>query len=236
MPKIEVSNRQLRKKIQPLLVAEDFKKSLDEIRRLPARKVVGPLFSYLCSLDDLVKWRAVTAMGKVVSDLAASDVESARVIMRRFIWNLNDESGGIGWGCPESMAEAMTCNDRLAAEYGCILVSYIRPNGNYLEHEGLQRGVLWGVGRLAHSWPEGMQAAADYLPPFMSSEDPNLRGLAVWAVGPVLTAEAIHRLEELANDRAVLMLYRQGQLVRYSVGQLAREGLARVEQQVKSLL
>ena len=79
MQKIEVSSRQLRKKIQPLLMAEDFKKGLNEIRRLPARKVIGPLFSYLCSLDELVKWRAVTAMGKVVSDLAASDLESARV-------------------------------------------------------------------------------------------------------------------------------------------------------------
>ncbi len=233
MRKDNISGRQLKKKIQPLLLAENFKQGLAEIRRLPARKVVGPLFSYLYSLDEIVKWRAVTAMGKVVSDLAESDLESARVVMRRFIWNLNDESGGIGWGCPESMAEAMACNDKLAAEYGCILISYIRPDGNYLEHERLQRGVLWGVGRLAHAWPEGVQAAADFLLPYMSSEDPNLRGLAVWAVSPVLNTEAIHRLQQIADDQAGLMLYRNGQLVQYSVGQLVQEGLARVEQQVK---
>ena len=225
----KMGGRQLKKKMLQLLLAEDFKKGLDEIRRLPPRKAVGPLFSYLCSLDELVKWRAVTAMGNVLSDLAASDLESARVVMRRFIWNLNDESGGIGWGCPESMADAMARNEKLAAEYGCILFSYIQPDRNYLEHEGLQRGVLWGVGRLAHNRPECMQTAAGFLLPYMRSEDPNLRGLAVWAVSPMLNAEAIHRLQQLAHDPAGLMLYRGEQLAQYSVGQLAREALAQVD-------
>jgi hypothetical protein len=221
-----MSGRQLKKKMLPLLQAEDFKKGLDEIRRLPPRKAVGPLFSYLCSLDELVKWRAVTAMGKVISDLAASDLESARVVMRRFIWNLNDESGGIGWGCPESMSEAMACNEKLAAEYRCILISYIQPDGNYLEHEGLQRGVLWGVGRLTHTRPEDMQTAAGFLLPYMKSEDPNLRGLAVWAVSPILNAAAIDSLQQLVRDPAGLVLFRNGKLAQYSVGQLAREALA----------
>jgi hypothetical protein len=226
----KMSGRQVKKKMLQLLVAEDFIKGLDEIRRLPPKKVVGPLFSYLCSLDEVVKWHAVTAMGMVISDLAASDLESARVVMRRFIWNLNLESGGIGWGCPESMAEAMACNEKLAAEYGCILISYIQPDGNYLEHEGLQRGVLWGVGRLTHTRPECMQTVAGFLIPYMNSEDPNLRGRAVWAVSPVLSPEAIRRLQQLAHDPAGLMLYQGGQLAQYSVGQLAREALAKVEQ------
>ncbi len=230
----KMGGRQLKKKMLQLLQAEDFKKGLDEIRRLPPRKAVGPLFSYLCSLDELVKWRAVTAMGNVLSDLAASDLESARVVMRRFIWNLNDESGGIGWGCPESMADAMARNEKLAAEYGCILFSYIQPDRNYLEHEGLQRGVLWGVGRLAHNRPECMQTAAGFLLPYMRSEDPNLRGLSVWAVSPMLNVEAIHRLQQLVHDPAGLMLYRGGELAQYSVGQLAREALAQVEQPAKA--
>jgi hypothetical protein len=230
MKKDKIRGRQLKKKMLQFLLAEDFDKGLDEIRRLPPRKAVGPLFSYLCSLDELVKWRAVTAMGKVISDLAATDLESARVVMRRFIWNLNDESGGIGWGCPESMAEAMARDEKLAAEYGCILISYIQPDGNYLEHEGLQRGVLWGVGRLAHTRPECMQTAAGYLLPYMRSEDPHLRGLAVWAVSSMLSAEAIQRVQQLVRDPAGLMLYRCGQLTQYSVGQLAREALAQVEQ------
>ena len=46
-------------------------------------------------------------MGVVVAGLAEHDMESARVVMRRLMWNLNDESGGIGWSSPEAMGEIM---------------------------------------------------------------------------------------------------------------------------------
>ena len=78
----KISGRQLKKQMLQILLAEDYIIRLAEIRRFPPRRVVGPLFSYLCSLDELVKWRAVTAMGIIISDLAASNLESARVVMR----------------------------------------------------------------------------------------------------------------------------------------------------------
>ncbi len=219
------SSRQLKKQMLPLLNADDFSQGLAEIRRFPPRIVVGPLFSYLCSLEEIVKWRTVTAMGAVIGDLAATDLESARVVMRRFLWNLNDESGGIGWGCPESMAEAMVRDEKLASEYECMLISYIRPDGNYLEHEGLQRGVLWGIGRLARHRVDCMRAAARFLLAYMESDDPYLRGLAVWALSPILIDEAIHRLQKLTRDPGELSLYRHGRVSRVTVGQLAEKAL-----------
>ncbi len=81
----KISGRKLKKKVLQFLQAEDFAQGLYEISQLPARQVVNPLFSFLCSIDERVKWRAITAMGRVISDLAASDLESARVVMRRFI-------------------------------------------------------------------------------------------------------------------------------------------------------
>ena len=230
----KLSGRKLKKKILQLLQAQNFTQGLDEICRLPGRQVVNPLFSFLCSIDEPVKWRAVTAMGKVVSDLAASELESARVVMRRFLWQLNDESGGIGWGCPESMAEAMVQNETLAEEYHCLLISYIQPECNYLEHPVLQRGVLWGVGRLVHGRPRYARSAAALLHPFMESADPNLRGLAAWAAGPVAARESIPRLKKLVPDQGLLTLFRDGQIVQYSVGQLAQEALLTAQQRQKT--
>ena len=220
-----MGGRQLKKMILQLLQGGDFAKGLAEIRRLPPRQAVNPLFSFLCSLDEQMKWRAVTAMGTVVADLAVSDPESARVVMRRFIWQLNDESGGIGWGCPESMAEAMAQNENFAGQYGRILVSYLQPEGNYLEHEMLQRGLLWGIGRLAHTRPQHVLAAAAYLPPHLDSADSHLRGLAAWAAGPLDGAKIMKQLRQLVDDPGPLTLYRDGRLIACSVGQLAREAL-----------
>ena len=221
----KLSGRKLKRKIAVLLQAEDFVQSLYEIRRLPPRQVVNPLFSSLCSIDERAKWRAITAMGKVVSNLAESEPESARVVMRRFIWQLNDESGGIGWGCPESMAEVMAQNEKMAEEYGCLLISYIQPEGNYLEHPILQRGVLWGVGRLAHCRPQYARHATVHLLPYMQTHDPILRGLAAWAAGPIAGKEAIPLLEKLINDQGQLTVYRDEQIKPYSVCDLAQEAL-----------
>jgi hypothetical protein len=226
----KIGGRKLKKIIAELLRTPDFEQGLDAICQLPARQAVNPLFSFLCGPDERVKWRAVTAMGRVVSNLAAFDFESARVIIRRFIWQLNDESGGIGWGCPESMAEAMAQNERLAEEYGCMLISYVQPTGNYLEHEILQRGVVWGIGRLAHRRPAYVRRAAALLLPYMESADPILRGLAVWAAIPLAGTESIARLQQLTDDRSELCIYNDGRMLRYSVGRLAGTALAAAEE------
>ena len=90
--------------------------------------------------DELVKWRAVTAIGSIVTLLAKKDIEAARVIMRRLMWSLNDESGGIGWGAPEAMSEIMAQSNKIAEEYNSILISYLNEQGNFLEYEPLQKG------------------------------------------------------------------------------------------------
>jgi hypothetical protein len=124
-----MKGRKLKKKILELLGSNDLEKSLDEICQLPARQAVNPLFSFFYSTNELIKWRAITAMGAVVSRLAEQDMESARVVMRRLIWNLNDESGGIGWSSPEAMGEIMARHFRLAEEYAFLLVSYVNEQG-----------------------------------------------------------------------------------------------------------
>ncbi len=218
-------NRLLKKKIKRILLQEDFGKGLSQIGDIPARKAINPLFSFLCSLDELLKWRAVTAMGEVVTRLAEEDMESARVVMRRYMWHLNDESGGIGWGCPEAMGEVMARNENLAAEFWCILISYIRPDGNFLEHEVLQRGVLWGVARLAHARPQLLKDSADYLIPFLQAQDPYLRGLAAWGSKTLRNEKIDAILSRLTEDRAKLHIFLDGHLVPYAVCQLAQEAI-----------
>jgi hypothetical protein len=219
------TGRQLKEKIRKLLLQQDIESGLAEIGRMPARKAINPLFSFLCSMDEVLKWRAVTAMGAVVDRLAAADMESARVIMRRCMWQLNDESGGIGWGCPEAMGEIMARNKNLAVEFWCILSSYIRPDGNFLELEALQRAVLWGLGRLAHVRPSLLKDSVADLHPYLQMDDPYLRGLAAWASGPLRNKNTEAILKRLTQDGAELDLFLDGQLKRYSVGELAAQAM-----------
>jgi hypothetical protein len=155
-----MTHRQLKKEALSLLQSHDLDSALASLCKFPPRQIVNPLFGLLYHGDPQVRWGAVSAMGVVVTQLAEKEIESARIIMRRFMWNLNDESGGIGWGSPESMGEIMAQNERLAREFGSILISYADPEGNYLEHPTLQQGVLWAWGRLGHQRPEMVRTAA----------------------------------------------------------------------------
>ena len=74
---------------------------------------------------------------------------------------------------------------RLADEYSSILVSYLNPDGSFLEHEGLQAGVLWAVGRLGRARPELAAVARPYLHAFLVNSDKHLLGLALWCAYPI---------------------------------------------------
>ncbi len=222
-----MGTRQLKKVILRLLTDTDFQKNLGTLKVIPARQAVNPLFSFFYSTNPTIKWHAVTAMGQVVSNLANENLESARVVMRRLIWNLNDESGGIGWGSPEAMGEIMASHEPLAGEYHHLLVSYVRPDGNFLEHEELQKGLLWGLARLAHVRPELVKKAGPYLVPYLYSEDPEHRGLAALAAGAIREKRTQHLLEGLRRDRTEICVYLNRAFERISVGEIAENVLSR---------
>jgi hypothetical protein len=218
--------RELKERVLRALMSADRAQGLAGLAELPARQVVSPLFSFVCSTDPTVRWRAVTAMGVVMARVAAADMEAARVVMRRMTWQLSDESGGIGWGIPEAMGEAMALHEGLAEEYAHMLVSYIQEDGNFLEHVPLQRGVLWGLGRLAQARPSLVERAIPDIETFLSAADGHLRGLAAWILGLVGAQGARPRLENLIADGAEVLLYLDWRIERCTVSELAGRALA----------
>ncbi len=214
--------RKLKEELLYKLCNEDIEDVLEAINRVSPRKAVNPLFSFLYSKDELIRWKAVTAMGAVVSRLAEEDIESARVVMRRLMWNLNDESGGIGWGSAEAMGEIMARNEQLAREYACILISYINPEGNFIDNPALQRGVLWGLGRLTQAFPHLTEEIADYLSPFLLSQDPFLRGLSAWTASFLKNSATKSLLLSLHEYNAKIPFYFNGKLCERTIGSLAQ--------------
>lgn len=155
--------RKLKNTVHSLLARDDGKPFPEEILGFNLRKVVNPLFRYIQSVDEPVRSRAITSMGQVVATLANNNMESARIIMRRLMWSLNDESGGIGWGAPEAMGEIMAVHKGLAQEFHKILLSYVDSDGNYLEYEPLRQGAVRGLRRLLEAQPQIMEPYASLI-------------------------------------------------------------------------
>ena len=221
-----------RGQVLEILTRSNVDSGLTELRRMPAGKVVNALFSFLYSQDEIIKWRAATFMGLFVQDLAEEDMESARNVVRRLMWNLNDESGGIGWGSPEAMGEILTCHEGLAREYAPILFSYANKDGNYLELPMLQRGLLWGIVRFAQARPHVVMGSKSHFFPYLHSEDPAARGHAAWIVGLIGTTEDRDRLLPLLNDASAYTTYFVHQCIQRLVGETAREALSNIEKEL----
>jgi hypothetical protein len=146
------------RKIKPFVLSilerSNFESTLEQIHDLPPQKTINALFSFLCSTDKSIKNNAVIAMGEVVSRMAETDLESARTVMRRLIWSLNEESGWIGWGSAEAMGEIMARNETLAQEYHNLLISFVTTgNNNYLLYDKLREEVVQGLKRLSKVHP-----------------------------------------------------------------------------------
>jgi HEAT repeat protein len=218
--------RALKKKVRDLLSGPNLDLALEELCRLPAQQVINPLFTFLHHGDEKEKWAAVTAMGTIAAQLADQDMEAARIILRRLMWNLNDESGGIGWGSPEAMGEILSRHEGLAEEYAHILMSYTRQDGNYLEHEMLQRGLLWGIGRLAQVRPDLVLIAVPHLTSYLRSEDPTVRALVARIMGFLAAEEAREGLEQLTKDESEVSFWNDGRWFQGRVKEVADAALA----------
>ena len=221
--------RQLKQEVRAILAAPDWQERLPELAAWPAKQITGPLFGFLLDREEVVRWRAVEAFGLTAARLAGESMEQARVLLRSCMWRLNEESGNLGWGIPESLAMSLVHHEGLAREYHRILCSYIFDDpacdGNYLDHALLRRGVYWGLARLAQARPALVAPALPFLVKALNEADPGCRGLAAWALGLLGAHEALPRLRELAGDPASFPLFRDGELGPATVGGLAAEAV-----------
>jgi len=223
--------RVLKERVRDALKTGHETRALERLEGLSPRILVSPLFGALHLMEPRVHWTAVRVMGDVCARLAGEDMEAARVVLRRMMWNLNDESGGIGWGIPEAMGEILARHEGLAGEFVNILASYSREDANFLEHQPLQLGLLWGLVRLARARPDLLRVARPDPGPFLEAEVPALRGLAAHLAGLLGMEEARPVLERLMKDDGEIHDDLDGILPKGRVRARAREALRMLDQQ-----
>ncbi len=233
-----MKRKQLKVHICNLLRNNPTESAKIELSRFEHSSLITPLISLLCHTEPVVRWRAIFLLGLVVAEISAADLENARVIMRRFLWMLNDESGGIGWGVPEAMAEAMRQSSQLAAEYLHLLVSYTKDDGpepfqdgNFLELPMIQRGVLWGICRLATRYQEALveNGVSQNLLVYLRSADSQVRAQACQLCGLLALDQFAPEIESLRDDTSQVALYSEDGAGEYTVGELAVQALGRIK-------
>jgi len=187
--------------LRAALGAPDWRERLEQLAVDAPKEFVGPLMSFLLR-GGTPAGRAAAALGACVAAVAREAPEDARVIMRRFMWHMNEESGNLGWGVPESMAETLARSPLLAKEFSRVLLSYIRDTGredNFVDHAPLRCSCYWAVGRLLQAMPEFAVNVLPLLRAGLQDEDVPCRGMAAWALAQAGVPEEMRpALEDLA--------------------------------------
>ncbi|MCG8634972.1 MAG: hypothetical protein MI863_14150 [Desulfobacterales bacterium] len=215
--------RKVKKEVSAILEGFSREEALHRLEKIPDEQLVGHLFSHFYHMNELIKFRSVTAMGNLALRISGKSMEKARVILRRLMWNLNDESGGIGWGSPEAMGEILSLSPELALEFKSILFSYLDHRGNHIEHEMLQRGVLWGVGTYLAAAPRDLtEITKNQIFSHLHSKDPVKRGFAIRALISANSFDCQIVPEHILHDQAYLNIYTGWNLVETRISDMSR--------------
>ena len=223
MGKLSMKFRQLKSQLLECLTDDNWRDPMKTFLNLPPAQLINPLISLLYHANPVIKWRAVTMIGLSFANFSPNDRESARIIIRRFMWYLNEESGGIGWGIPEAFGEVMARYKWIAEEYASILVHYIVPGISFIDIEAIQTGVIWGIGRGAQGNRELFQFSETYLHPFLSANTPEQRGNALWALQQLQCKPPSHFEAILQLDTALFSLYDHCVLKQMPIAELASQ-------------
>ncbi len=97
----------------------------------------------LYDIDENLRWPAIEAAARFMERWWKSGKEEkVRIYIRTLFWSMNDESGGIGWSAPQTIAEIIANIPELIDPYGSMMIAYS------IEEPPLMKGGLWGIGRL----------------------------------------------------------------------------------------
>ena len=187
--------------------------------------VIGSLISLTYDAEPLIAWRAVEAAGLAAERVGATDPRTARGYLRRLFWLITEESGGICWYAPQAMAE-IARTDPHHEDFVPIILNLINEMAvEDLEH--FRPGILWAIGRLGPLAGEHVDDILPALDAALSHPDPQVRGLAAWAMGETGQGARVAIRPQLLDDDGPVRLYRDGTIVETTVAELAGEAADR---------
>lgn len=144
--------------------------------------------------EPLVRWRAIEALGKVSKIILEIDPEKVRRQIRRILWLMNDESGGLCRNGPEAIGEVVFNNTGLLEEYGPILISF-------LSEEPFEAGTRNALARLAGIDAMLFSGSIPVIIKSLESDNPRIRGFSVKALLAMDDRSAAEKIETLAGDQ-----------------------------------
>lgn len=179
----------------------------------------------LYDIDDHIRWPAIEAAAEFMrSRWGSGEQDKVRQYIRTLFWSMTDESGGIGWSSPQTIAEIIFRIPELIDPYGSMMIAYS------IDEPPLAKGCMWGIGRVGGPITEAVESFRDKVLRVFDSDDSETLGLASWAVGAVDFAPSLTVLKKLVARIEPVRIYIDGEFREKSLGGWAQESIREIEE------
>jgi hypothetical protein len=212
----------IKKTLRELLEKKNFEQIA--VVAVDRKRALSILVSLTFDADKQIAWRAVEAMGIAAGSVARDDPQFVRNHLRKLYWLLSEESGGVCWMAPQSMAEIVRRDPELFADYVPIVISLIHEMAEEdLEH--FRAGILWAIGLLAAEAGEHGERVLPLVKNALLNPDPQVRGMAVWCLGQLGKGRILANRTNLLQDEGQFDYYENRSLVQTTVGRMVQQCL-----------
>jgi hypothetical protein len=195
------------------------------------RRVLSSLVRMAYDKETLVGWRAIKAIGLVAKEFVKTDDEFLRITIRKLLWSLSDESGGIGWSAPEILGEIVSA----APEKFSDIIPLIAEVFN-VEERVFRPGIVYALGRIAETAPERVAGFQKIIITSLADKESLLKIHALRLVDYLWNTASANNLwsveyckkisdvmNYLVNDIGVAWIYENNAFVDVEVGEYAKK-------------
>jgi hypothetical protein len=184
-------------------------------------RILPDLRRLLYSVDHLVRWRTADILGKVSALIADRDPGAVSKLLRGLFTSIVDTAAS-SWGAVDAIGEIIARRPELFAGYLPELIQLTRD-------PALLGEVLRALANIAETNPHLMQRATFRLIPLLQDPDPEIRAYAAMLLANLGAHEIQEDLVRLQDDKATIEIYRGGELVERTIGEVASESLEKLQ-------
>lgn len=172
-------------------------------------------------ITRLDRWLAIEAIGGLAGKYAPESDELFRNVIRRFIWQMCEESANVPWASAEVIGSILANDSQRQYE------EFVGP---LYYHAGLNEicypGLFWAYVQMTPRYAREMEEFLPKTLPYISYHDPEARAYAAWAFREVPYGAAEGELKKLLDDERVVPIFENGALKEYVIKSLAEEALS----------
>jgi hypothetical protein len=219
---VDLMAKPVKKMVQDLLITGDHGTLLGLCEQ--DRRFWQEVRFRLYDLDERVRWSAIEVAAKFMERWWHSGrQEKVRVYIRTLFWSMNEESGGIGWSSPQTIAEIIVHIPGLIDPYGSMMIAHS------IEEPPLMKGGAWGIGRLGTRIADSIEGFREKVLAVFQEDDSETLGLLAWAMGRTGYSPAVRFLEKLLQREEPVMIYSDGVFLQKPLKQWAEEAIGSIK-------